>query len=128
MRDFKITKELLSKFGYTDDCPGCHAAVFGYRRNHTSICRARLEEKMSKDPGLDSRLKSRDIRLGREVVDKSAVAPQESEAKKDIEEPVVLQEDGEDDDKDSDGEEEVGKQTDEANGDDAARVREREEI
>ena len=105
MRDFKITKELLSKFGYTDDCPGCHAAVFGYRRNHTSICRARLEEKMSKDPCLDSRLKSRDRRLGREVVDKSAVEPQESEAKKDIEEPVVLQEDGEDDDTDRDEEE-----------------------
>ena len=64
-RDFKITKTILTKFGITEDCPGCQARDSGMRRSHTPACRIRLEEKMNSDNWYENRLKTRDTRLER---------------------------------------------------------------
>ena len=43
LRDFKITKSILSRHGYTDDCQGCVASVFGHQRQHNNACKSRIE-------------------------------------------------------------------------------------
>ena len=64
-RDFKITKNIITKFGMTIDCPGCQANAVGHRRAHTPSCRIRLEEKMNSDEWYETRLRGRDTRLER---------------------------------------------------------------
>ena len=67
LRDFKITRQLLEKHGYSDNCKGCEAALFGTgARVHTHACRHRLEQAMLKETGGTERLKRRDERLHRE--------------------------------------------------------------
>ena len=46
-----IKEWMLEEFGYTGDCPGCNAKRAGtsLQRSHTSECRQRLEEALSKD-------------------------------------------------------------------------------
>ena len=44
---FKITKQALNKFGYTEGCPGCrHAQGTPEPGEHTAECRRRVEEAM----------------------------------------------------------------------------------
>ena len=64
VRDFKVTKDILSKFGRSEDCPGCEASKFGYRRVHNPACRKRLMERMKLDPILKGRIDSRNQRCG----------------------------------------------------------------
>ena len=64
-RDFRITYEILQKFGYTKGCAGCEARALGMaHRTHTAACRMRLEEKMIDDEKLKHTLKKRDERVG----------------------------------------------------------------
>ena len=62
-RNFRITKKLLEKYGYSAGCPGCEAALDGRRaREHSDLCRSRLEESMELDPEDENRIRSRDQR------------------------------------------------------------------
>ena len=48
-REFKITKGILEKFGFSDNCKGCEAAASGTdARRHTDECRQRLEQLISR--------------------------------------------------------------------------------
>ena len=49
VRDFKITRQLLQKYGCSDHGVGCDAALYGKKRGHTTMCRKRLEEAMKPD-------------------------------------------------------------------------------
>ena len=64
-RNFKITKGIIDKFGTTEGCKGCDAHIIGLKgRQHSIDCRARIESAMADDDMLNSRLTSRDARLG----------------------------------------------------------------
>ena len=65
LRDFKITKHVLGKFGYTLSCPGCEGSLAGKRRVHTSGCRRRLEDEICRDEKEKVRIKERDMKLGK---------------------------------------------------------------
>ena len=43
-----LTQQLLSKYGRTPGCPGCHARG-GVRRNHTEACRERVTRAWEED-------------------------------------------------------------------------------
>ena len=62
VRDFKITKSLIEKFGGTENCKGCEGHVMGSRRAHSEACRARFENAMKADDLLGGRIKERDTR------------------------------------------------------------------
>ena len=51
-RDFRITQNMVEKFGPTDNCPGCRHALDPDtpRRVHNRECRKRMEGKMRDDP------------------------------------------------------------------------------
>ena len=63
-RDFKITKNILERCGYSDDCQGCEGHLLGKMVAHSKACRSRLEDAMAKDE-LSRVLSRRDVRLGR---------------------------------------------------------------
>ena len=65
-RNFKITKQLVEKFGMTDGCKGCEGQIVGVRRAHSAECRDRIEQAMANDDVLNSRLLARDSRLQKE--------------------------------------------------------------
>ena len=49
-REFKITKGILEKFGFSDNCNGCEAAASGANaRRHTDDCRQWLEQLIRDD-------------------------------------------------------------------------------
>ena len=52
LRDFKITKSMLEKYGFSGRCPGCEGALSGKRRVHVPHCRKRLEEALMADEGI----------------------------------------------------------------------------
>ena len=64
--EFKMTKQLIEKFGTTDECKGCEGLFTGSRRDHSAACRKRIEQKMADDEVLEGRLTARDARLGRD--------------------------------------------------------------
>lgn len=67
-REFKITKGILDKFGYSENCKGCEAAAAGTDpRRHSDDCRSRMETLIREDEVLKVRLDMRDIRLDRGV-------------------------------------------------------------
>ena len=50
VREMRITKRVLEKFGYTQGCVGCTAVQQGSdKRLHTEACRQRIYEDMSRD-------------------------------------------------------------------------------
>ena len=50
-RNFYITKEHLTKYGYSQDCPGCKSLLRGTTRQaHNTACRRRFEREASDDP------------------------------------------------------------------------------
>ena len=66
VRDFKITKSLIEKFGVSENCPGCDGHLMGNRRRHTDQCRKRFEKAMMEDDLLGERVKARDTRKRKE--------------------------------------------------------------
>ena len=51
VREMRITRRLLDKFGFSTACDGCNAVQYGLpQRVHNNECRRRLYEEMSKDP------------------------------------------------------------------------------
>ena len=72
-RDFKITKGILSRHGYSDDCPGCLAAVCGFHRLHNQACRTRLEALLRQEEYNDV-LINRDTRFGRSKFEKRRIS------------------------------------------------------
>ena len=66
-REFKITRRLLEKHGYSSSCPGCDAMLnMQGQRPHSTACRKRVEEEMRADPDDLQRLQERDSRLHQE--------------------------------------------------------------
>ena len=63
VRDFKITRQVLQKDGYSDHCVGCDAALYGRKRGHTTMCRKRLEEAMKADEVDQRRIRRRNERM-----------------------------------------------------------------
>ena len=65
-RDFKITQQLVKRYGETDGCPGCKCAMMrgGPRREHTVACRTKMEKSMVSDPEQAEKLITRDRRHG----------------------------------------------------------------
>ena len=62
IRDFRITDEILLKYGYAKGCKGCEAKELGIgKRNHSDECRGRIEKEASED-GLVEAIKRRDER------------------------------------------------------------------
>ena len=50
-RNFYITKEHLTKYGYSQDCPGCKSLLRGTTRQaHNTACRRRFEREAADDP------------------------------------------------------------------------------
>ena len=50
VRELRITKRLLEKFGHTDDCAGCiHSKLGMTQRAHTLQCRTRIYLAMQVD-------------------------------------------------------------------------------
>ena len=48
-RDFRITKGLIERYGFSAGCQGCEEALLGKRRRHSDECRARFEDEMVKE-------------------------------------------------------------------------------
>ena len=50
-RNFYITKEHLTKYGYSQDCPGCKSVLRETTRQaHNTACRRRFEKEAANDP------------------------------------------------------------------------------
>ena len=74
----KITKGILEKFGFSDNCKGCEAAASGTdARRHTDDCRQRLEQLIRDDEVLRVRLDMRDVRLNRDAECEKHKRPEE---------------------------------------------------
>ena len=71
VRDFKITKKIIEKFGMTPGCDGCEGNLTGMRRRHSNVCRRRMEEEMGKDEALEARIHARNKREGRDEPNES---------------------------------------------------------
>ena len=64
--DFRITFEVLEKFGYTKGCSGSEAKLLGTEhRNFMAACRMRFEETMSSDEKMRQTIEKRDSRIKR---------------------------------------------------------------
>ena len=64
VRDLKITRQVFQKYGYSDHCVGCDAALYGKKRGHTTMCRKRLEEAIMKADEVDQpRIRKRNERI-----------------------------------------------------------------
>ena len=91
LRDFKIARAILEKFGHTPSCFGCEGSLVGTRRVHSSACRRRLEYEIRRDEVEKRRIENRDLRLGRKAdEDKDGEVPKESSGSDD---PNVIQTD-----------------------------------
>ena len=63
-RNFRITKQILGKDGYTDGCSGCRQCQsVGKVVGHSQECRSRLEGRMQEDEEGKTRLAGRDVRM-----------------------------------------------------------------
>ena len=75
VREFRITDQILDKYGMSPSCPGCDAKLHGRpARRHTIECRRRLEEAMNADEQDIERLRKRDERIAEKIVEKSIPA------------------------------------------------------
>ena len=84
-REFKITKAILERFGYTPGCKGCAAAMAGTdARRHADECRSRIEEAIKTDDILRMRLDMRDSRLGRNAPPSEQAKQEEPKVEVDI--------------------------------------------
>ena len=66
-RELRLTTRLLTKYGYTDGCPGCENKERGapYSRGHSTLCRQRIYDRMKNDEDELERLIKVDSRLRR---------------------------------------------------------------
>ena len=65
-KDFRITQDIFKRFGYTEGCVGCEARKSGMdHRNHTAMCRLRLEARMSEDEQLKQTIQKRNTIKGK---------------------------------------------------------------
>ena len=106
-RDFRITPDILLKFGYTKGCAGFEAKIFGTRhQGHTGACRARLEEKMATDEIMKETIRRRNQRIVDYKIPTEATTERvdqaSAEQEKQPEMPEDLPVDSEDDIPDSD--------------------------
>ena len=63
-RDFRITRKVIEKFGYSPGCIGCEAHMTGgCQREHSMTCRRRLEDEMVKDDSARVTITKRDLRM-----------------------------------------------------------------
>ena len=67
VRDFKITRQVLQKYGYRDHCVGCDAALYGKKRGHTTMYRKRLEEARTRNERMTGKSHSTDQNKGHDV-------------------------------------------------------------
>ena len=65
-QDVRIARQILKRYGYSDDCPGCRAQQNPRLpgRSHTPECRGRLEQAMLQDERLRRVLEERDAQHG----------------------------------------------------------------
>ena len=90
-REFRITKQLISKYGVTDGCAGCAAHSMGMKRDHNAMCRVRFEGEMLKDSDLEKRISGRDARLGKQRIDDETSQTVEEERNKDDQAEVIAE-------------------------------------
>ena len=70
IREFRINNEILDKYGYTENCPGCDAKQRGTAKaSHSRACRSRLEESIKAMDPEDPVLLRRDERICSKFVD-----------------------------------------------------------
>ena len=82
-REFKITKGILEKFGFSDNCKGCEAAALGKdARRHSDDCRARIEKQIREDEVLKVRLDMRDIRLNKDDKEQDGLGKEQVDIEK----------------------------------------------
>ena len=74
LRQMRISKADLDKYGYTVGCPQCrHFAEYGVCKPggvHTALCRARLVEEMGKDAPGRARLEAYDTNVNRNIAER----------------------------------------------------------
>ncbi len=72
-RDFRITAQILEKYGYTDGCNGCVHKACGHEdhRPHNPQCRRRLSEAMMNDERHKEQVDAARRRKGAQVRDKA---------------------------------------------------------
>ena len=65
VREFRITKATLDRYGTTPGCIGCEAHLAGFCRRHHDDCRRSIEQAMAHDDELKHRWDARDARRGK---------------------------------------------------------------
>ena len=80
-RRARITREEVTKAGFTVGCPGCRAISRNApAQNHTETCRKRLEEAITKQGGAGAkRIADGNVRFGNHVNKRRQAEPQEEE-------------------------------------------------
>ncbi len=97
----KITRKMLERIGYTEDCEGCRYMQAGMdeSRPHTERCRKRIEEEMKKIQDGQMRLKEQEHRrTAKEKKDEAKEADPTAEQKSSVEPPSGYQENREEGD------------------------------
>ena len=72
--DFKIDRQVLQKYVYSEHCPGCDAAFLGKRCGHTTMCKKKLEEAINVDTVDQDRIRRSGRMTGQRQMLKRAVA------------------------------------------------------
>ena len=87
-RDFRISYEILQKFGYTKNCGGCEARSLGMEhRSHTQECRMRLKSKMKEDTKMQQTMQTKhNERIRREMHDEFVEQTQQDPQKAEMQE------------------------------------------
>ncbi len=66
-----LRKSDFERFGYTENCKGCQSIrVGGISRPHSKVCRARMEEELSKTDDGQARLRQAENRQNKVIADK----------------------------------------------------------
>ena len=103
-RDFRITKQLLEKYGYTDGCTGCVHKACGLddHRPHDPQCRQRLSEAMMSDEREREQVAAAKRRKGAQPQQNNGGNVEERESKYEVTENKEPNEDSADADVDAD--------------------------
>ncbi len=85
LRELKLTRRILEKFGYSDGCEGCLRAQAGLpHRGHSDACRARIYRELGDDeaerPALERALERTAAKVGKRLISGADIpAPSSSE-------------------------------------------------
>ena len=84
IRNTKLTKTDIEKYGYSDGCPACRAikADKPWRAAHTDACRKRIEALMMQDEKDGARVARTELKKVHAIVDESVIAEEEESRKK----------------------------------------------